>query len=160
MDERLINSLPEMLATAGNVFLLWLCLHGNLRAQGVSYEAWVLYLRLLCIMMAGWENCKQPLKTCYLWSKDNQRDRERERERGLRPSVGEKWSSSKCLAASAEEATCERESETGEAGKDLINILINRGERRKLNKRCRCGSHLMMFFILIYLCIYLLTWDD
>lgn len=126
MDERLINSLPEMLATAGNVFLLWLCLHGNLRAQGVSYEAWVLYLRLLCIMMAGWENCKQPLKTCYLWSKDNQR----ERERGLRPSVGEKWSSSKCLAVRAEEAKCERESETGEAGKDLIN----RGERKNRNK--------------------------
>lgn len=64
-----------MLATAGNVFLLWLCLHGNLRTRGMSYEAWVLYLRLLYIMMAGWENCKQPLKTCYLWSKDNQRER-------------------------------------------------------------------------------------
>lgn len=75
MDERLINSLPEMLATAGNVFLLWLCLHGNLRTRGMSYEAWVLYLRLLYIMMAGWENCKQPLKTCYLWSRDNQRER-------------------------------------------------------------------------------------
>ena len=32
-------------------------------------------------MMAGWENCKQPLKTCYLWSKDNQRERATEREK-------------------------------------------------------------------------------
>lgn len=36
----------------------------------MSYEAAALHLRLLCIMTAGWENHKQPLKTRYLWSQD------------------------------------------------------------------------------------------
>lgn len=53
-------------------------------------------------MMAGWENCKQSLKTCYLWSKDSQRGRG-----GIVCACGLEL----CVRAKDEEAKYDREAE-------------------------------------------------